>query len=259
MVALPVVGSAQPADPEPSDAAPPAADGAVADDAPDDAAPGDEAAPAPGGLEPPAGPAPGSTGSTSESALDRFGGASRYDLKLRELEEKVIALKEKIFRTKTRLLLLKERVLNDVIAEAKAVIYHVNEMGSGFTLEQVLYYLDGEKIYFQDDSTGVLSDSETIEIYNGNVLPGNHVLQVEMVYRGDSALFAYLKDYRFRLRANFTFYATKGKITSVSAVGYKKGDITYDLTQRPSITFRVSQVSYTKDRLTDVPGAEKEE
>jgi hypothetical protein len=172
-----------------------------------------------------------------------------YDHKLRELEEKVVGLKERIYKTKTRLLLLKERILNDVIAEAKAIIVHADEMGPSFKLQRVIYHLDGDKIYYQDDHSGNLDQKDRFEIYSANVLPGNHVLSVEMTYRGDSSVFTYLRDYVFKLRANFTFYATKGKITRVQSVGYKKGDITWDLTKRPSITFRVRQTSYTKDAI----------
>lgn len=171
-----------------------------------------------------------------------------HDYKLRELEEKVVNLKEKVFRSKTRLLLLKERLLNDVIAEAKVVIFHENDMGSSFKPVQVLYHLDGEKIYFQDDSSKILEEKSSLEIFNQNMVPGNHVLAVEMVYRGDSAVFAYLKDYLFKLRSSYTFYATKGKITTVRAIGYQKGDITYDLRERPSITFDVKQISYTAEQ-----------
>ncbi len=183
---------------------------------------------------------------TADAGVTVMPAGDAYDNKLRELEEKVIGLKEKVFRSKTRLLLLKERILNDVIAEAKVVIFHDNDMGASLVPVQVLYHLDGEKIYFQDDSSDILEEQDSIEIFNQNLVPGNHVLAVEMVYRGDSSVFAYLKDYLFKLRANYTFYATKGKITTVRAIGYQRGDITYDLRERPSITFDVKQVSYTK-------------
>jgi hypothetical protein len=175
--------------------------------------------------------------------------SSQYDHKLRELEEKVVGLKERIYKTKTRLLLLKERILNDVIAEAKAIVVHSDEMGPSFKLQRVIYHLDGDKVYYQDENSGNLEGKERFEVYSANVLPGNHVLSVEMTYRGDSSVFTYMKDYVFRLRANFTFYATKGKITRVESVGYKKGDITWELTKRPSITFRVRQTSYSKDAI----------
>ncbi|MCA9515794.1 MAG: dihydrolipoamide acetyltransferase [Myxococcales bacterium] len=190
---------------------------------------------------------PAPTGGPTAGAGVGTVGAELHDAKLRELEEQVIGLKEKVFRSKTRLLLLKERILNDVIAEAKVVIFHENDMGASFKPVQVLYHLDGEKIYFQDDTSRVLDDQDSIEIFNQNLVPGNHVLAVEMIYRGDSAIFPYLKDYLFKLRANYTFFATKGKITTVRAIGYQRGDITYDLRERPSIQFDVKQVSYTNE------------
>lgn len=200
---------------------------------------------------PAADPSPGTT--TAPSSPAPVG--ESYDLKLRELEERVVGLKERIFRTKTRLLLLKERILNDVIAEAKAVLLHVNDMGTSFQPMQVIYHLDGEKIFFQDNMTGSLSSDAPIEIYAGNVMPGNHVMSVEMLYRGNSSVFVYLKDYIIRLRANYTFYATKGKITQVRSIGYLKGDATYDLTERPSIKFAVQQVSYIREELGQSPPA----
>lgn len=213
-----------------------------------------------GGAEPTAAPAAGPEG----EAAPTMPGADmmppptadeQYDLKIRELEERVVNLKEKIFRTKTRLLLLKERILNDVIAEAKLVVLHANDMGDSFRPVQVYYRLDGEDLKLLDNATGLLDTSEPIEIMNGNVAPGNHNLTVEMVYRGDSGVFTYLKDYLFKLRANYTFYATKGKVTTVRSIGFLKGDITYDLTDRPSIKFNVSQASYTKDITAEESGS----
>ena len=176
-------------------------------------------------------------------------GTRAYDHKLRALEERVVNLKEKIFRTKTRLLLLKERILNDVIAEARLVVNHLDDMGGSFKPVQVYYRLDGEDLKLLDNATGALNTDEPVEIFSGNVAPGNHNLQVEMVYRGDSSVFTYMNDYVFKLRANYTFYATKGKVTTVTSKGYLKGDITYDITDRPSITFSVGQRSYTKETL----------
>ena len=174
--------------------------------------------------------------------------SEQYDSQLRELEEKVVTLKEKIFRSKTRLLLLKERILNDVIAEAKVVIQHVDDMGSSFKPVKVHYRLDGESLRMIDNTNGSLDTDEPVEIFTGNVGPGNHSLTVEMVYRGDSMIFTYLRDYLFKLRASYTFYATKGKITTIQSIGFLKGDITYNLTDCPSIKFQVNQTSYRKEQ-----------
>jgi hypothetical protein len=208
------------------------------------------AAPAAAPATPAASPAAAAPKSTApKNKAVKSAASSQYDNKLRELEEKVVGLKERIYKTKTRLLLLKERILNDVIAEAKAIVVHSDEMGPSFKLQRVIYHLDGDKVYYQDENSGKLEGKDRFEVYSANVLPGNHILSVEMTYRGDSSVFTYMKDYVFRLRANFTFYATKGKITRVESVGYKKGDITWELTKRPSITFRVRQTSYSKEAI----------
>ena len=172
-----------------------------------------------------------------------------YDMKLRELEEKVVGLKEKIFKSRTRLLLLREQILHNVIAEARSVIIHRNEMGSAFTLEQVLYYLDNDKIYYQDNRDGVLDEKKEFEIFNGNVLPGNHMISVELVYRGNGTLFSYIDGYLFKIRSNYTFYASKGRITRVKVVGYERGGITTDLEQKPYVRYEVQQFRYSRENL----------
>lgn len=176
-------------------------------------------------------------------------GEEDYDARLRDLEEKVVGLKEKVYKTKSRLVLLREQILHNVIAEAKAVVVHRNEMGGDFTLEQVLYFLDGKKIYFQDNRGGTLDSRKDFEIFNGNVLPGNHMISVELVYRGSGGMFSYVDGYLFKIKSNYTFYATKGRITKVAVVGYEKGDITTDLQDKPYVKYEVQQFQYSKENL----------
>ena len=172
-----------------------------------------------------------------------------YDMKLRELEERVVGLKEKVFKSKTRLLLLREQILHNIIAEARAVLVHKNDMSSSFTLEQVLYSLDNDKIYFKDNKDGSLDKSREFEIFNGNVLPGNHALTVELVYRGNGSLFSYIDGYRFKIRSTYTFYAAKGRITRIKIIGYEKGGMTTDLEQKPYLRYDVRQFRYSRENL----------
>jgi len=165
-----------------------------------------------------------------------------------------VGIKEKIFQTKTRLLLLKEQILDNVIQESRAVLRHKNEMGSFFELRKVLYYLDGKKIYYQDNSNGLLQKRPEFEIYNGSIIPGNHSLTVELTYRGRSDLFSYLKGYVFKLRSAYTFYAAKGRITQVSVIGYERGGIGTDLEDKPYIKYEVKQV---QNRAKTAPAAAK--
>jgi hypothetical protein len=233
-------GPAAPADPAtPAPATPPAPADAPAAAAPAAAAP--------------AGAAPAADEDTSSTPMPRSGDA-QYEGRLREIEERVVGIKERIFQTKTRLLLLKEQILDNVIAESRAVLRHKNEMGSFFVLESVLYYLDGKKIYYQDNANGLLQKRNEFEIYNGSIIPGNHTLNVELVYRGASNVFTYLKGYVFKLKASYTFYAAKGRVTEVSIVGFERGGIGTDLEDKPYINFEVNQV---QNRAKTKPAAAK--
>mgnify|MGYP006902796007 CR=1 FL=1 len=197
-------------------------------------APAPTAAPAAAPAAKPAAPA-----AKPKAAVARSGDAE-YEARLRSIEEKVVGIKERIFQTKTRLLLLKEQILDNVIAESRAVLVHKNEMGSFFELQSVLYYLDGKKIYYQDNSNGLLEKRREFEIYNGSIIPGNHALTVELVYRGNSALFSYLKGYVFKLKSSYTFYAAKGRVTQVDVVGFERGGVGTDLEDKPYIKYDVS-------------------
>jgi hypothetical protein len=165
-------------------------------------------------------------------------GAEAYDQKITVLERRVNDLKEKVFRSKTRLAILKESVLSSTIAGAEAQIVHRNEMGGGFRLEKVAYSLDGTPIRTLVDKEGDLDGREEIEILSGPIVPGNHTLTVSMVYRGNGyGIFTYLRGYVFNLRSSHTFRAEEGKLVRVKAVGYEKGGIATDLKDRPDIKF----------------------
>jgi hypothetical protein len=233
-------------EPAPAPAAPAAAAPAAAPAAAAPAAPA-AAAPAAPAAEKPAEPA---------GVVVPRAGEAQYEERLRSIEEKVIGIKERIFQTKTRLLLLKEQILDNVVAESRAVLVHKNEMGSFFELQSVLYYLDGKRIYYQDNSNGLLEKRREFEIYNGTIVPGNHALTVELVYQGNSALFSYLKGYVFRLKSSYTFYAAKGRVTSVNIVGFERGGVDTDLEDKPYIKYEVKQIqnkSETKKASAEAP------
>ena len=165
-----------------------------------------------------------------------------FNTRVKTLEEQVVDLKEKIFRTKARLLLLQETVLGgDLSSGARAVIFHRNEMGAQFILESVAYALDGAPIYTKVDAGGDLDKREEFEIFNGRIVPGNHQIAVRMVYRGSGfGIFSYLEGYKFKLQSNQTFNAEASKITTVKVVGYEKGGITSDIKDRPGIRYDIS-------------------
>jgi len=165
----------------------------------------------------------------------------QVDLKVKTLEERVNDLKEKIFRTKARLMNLQEMVIGgDITAGAKAVLFHRNEMGSSFVLESAAYALDGAPIYTKVDQEGDLDKREEFEIFNGRIVPGNHQVSVKLVYRGHGyGVFSYLEGYKFKVQSSYTFNAEAGKVTNIKVVGFEKGGFTADLKDRPAVRYDV--------------------
>ena len=101
----------------------------------------------------------------------------------------------------------------------------------------------------KEQSGAIYLSTTRFEIFNGNVLPGNHTVNVELVYRGNGTLFSYIDGYLFKIRSNYTFFASKGRITKIKVVGYEKGGITTDLEQKPYVRYEVQQHRYSRENL----------
>jgi hypothetical protein len=161
------------------------------------------------------------------------------DPKVRTLEERVSDLKEKGLRTKTRRLDLQE-IGGDLTTGTKAVLIHRNEMGSSFYLESVTYALDGASLYTKADVEGDLDKRDEFEIFNGRIVPGNHQLVVQMVFRGRGfGPFSYLKDYQFKTRSAHTIDAEPGKVITLKVISYEKGGFTSEFKDRPAIKYEL--------------------
>jgi hypothetical protein len=163
-----------------------------------------------------------------------------YHLRLQELEDRVNDLKEEIFRSKSRLVLLRERILRSAIGGSQALIRHVNDMSATFALHQVIYSLDGHQIFASSDDGGSLSDRDAIEIYNGAILPGPHNISVEMVFIGSGfGVFSYVEGYRFRVRSSYAFTAEDGKVANLDVVAYEQGGVNQPIEERPDIRYEL--------------------
>lgn len=161
-----------------------------------------------------------------------------YTVRLRDLEDRVNRLKEQIFRSKARLSLLAETVLDRKIAGAKAVIVFRNEMGGSFKLTKATFLLDGGPIFNKTDEEGSLSEREVIDLFDGPVMPGDHTLSVVLHYRGHGyGIFSYLKGYSFKVRSSRTFTVGEGNAIKLEVVGFEKGGVTTPLEERPAVRY----------------------
>ena len=164
--------------------------------------------------------------------------AGTYAVRLRDLEQRINELKEQIFRSKARLSLLAETVLEGVVGGGQAVIIHENRMSQSYKLVRVVYALDGAPIFTKADEEGSLGDQEEFEVYNGSIVPGEHTVTVNLEYRGHGyGVFAYLKGYRFKVRSTYTFAVPEGRVSTLHVVGYEKGGPTTPLEERPAVRY----------------------
>ncbi|MDC0714309.1 dihydrolipoamide acetyltransferase [Stigmatella sp. ncwal1] len=251
--------TAAPAEPSPpASASPsPAAVGAPASEpssptaarAPASEPPSSEAASAPAPATPPAStsaPEPTATSTAVPAAaavtpVSAQTAEEAFNTRVKTLEEQVVDLKEKIYRSKARLLLLQETVLaGDISSGARTVIRHKTDMGSSFVLDSVSYALDGAPIFTRVNEEGELDPSEGVEIFNGRIIPGQHQVSVRLTYRGNGyGVFSYLDGYKFKVQSSYTFSADAGKVTTLTVVGFEKGGFTTDLKDRPAVRYDI--------------------
>jgi len=225
---------------------------AYAQPAPVPATPGDETPAALGDGETPATPGDGETPAVSGDAVPTTEGVPSAEatpavatdipvnLRLRRLEQRVQALKERAWRAKARVGMLKEAVLGGGVG-ARAGIRHVNKMGNSYRLIKLVYALDGAQIFARNDASGALHDEKDFDILTGPIAPGSHTISVLAIYRGHGyGVFKYLKKYKFTVRSSHTFTASEGKGTDIKVVAFERGGVTTPLEKRPAFDFKVN-------------------
>ena len=162
----------------------------------------------------------------------------QYVVRLRDLEQRINELKEEIFRSKARLSLLAESVLQNVVGGARAMIHHQNEMGNSFRLMRSVYALDGAPILTRADEEGSHADLHEFPVYNGQIGAGDHTLTVNLEYQGNGfGIFSYVKGYTFRVRSTQSFSVPDGKAIEIRVVGYEKGGPTTPPEERPAVRY----------------------
>ncbi len=209
-------------------------------------------------LTPPPGPEKSSASSDQAAPPTPSTADEAFTTRVKTLEEQVTDLKEKIFRTKARLLLLQETVLGgDLTVGARAVLLHRNEMGASFAIESVAYALDGAPIFTKVDTNGDLQNRQEFEIFSGRIVAGQHQIAAKVVYRGHGyGVFSYLEGYKFKVQSSYTFNAEAAKVTTVKIVGFEKGGFTSDLKDRPAIRYDIAVTKDTGKKPESAPKAQ---
>jgi len=168
-------------------------------------------------------------------------------VRMRRLEQKTQALKERAWQLKARVQMLKEQMIGGGVG-AQSLIAHANDMGSSFRLIKLIYTLDGTQVFVRTDETADnLYKTKSFDIFSGPIAPGNHTLAIVATYRGHGyGVFEYLSKYTFTARGNQSFIAGEGKLSKIDCRGHEKGGPTTPLEKRPAVDCKVTQVSPEK-------------
>lgn len=168
----------------------------------------------------------------------------QFVVRLRDLEQRINELKEEIFRSKARLSLLAESILQNVIGGARAIIQHENQMGALYRLVRAVYSLDGAPILTRTDDNGSLAEQREFPVYNGQIGAGDHSLTVNLEYQGNGyGIFSYVKGYQFRVRSTHSFSVPEGKAIQIRVIGYEQGGPLTPHAERTAIRFQPRIVS----------------
>ena len=183
----------------------------------------------------PAGEAAAPTEPTAEAgALD----GETYQVRLRDLEQRVDELKEQIRRSHTRLSLLSDTILAGSSGGGRAEIQFNNELSGAWHVVEAVFVLDGAVQYKKTDDTGVLAKQDTIPIFSGSVPTGDHTLQVMLKLRGHGfGVFSYLRGIEATVRSSHSFTLSDGKVLELKATAWEKGGPTTPVEQQPDVRF----------------------
>lgn len=163
------------------------------------------------------------------------------DAQLASLEDRLSEIKEKVFQSKAGLKQLLDQLRMGSVSLISFSILHTQEVGATFRLEALKYTLDGFVIY-----DGVTDDEKNLDklrktsVYRGRLLPGEHQLIVDLVFRGKGyGVFSYLDHYLFKVKSRYFFTVQEGDLRSLHVISYDEGSFLTNLKDRLKVRFEV--------------------
>lgn len=171
---------------------------------------------------------------------EQFASEADVARELLTVEEEVKRLKERVFRSKATLQLLKELVIEGATLGSRIAVWHVNRMGPAYTLESMDYYLDGKSIFRRVDPSGALDDLREVKVHEQTVPPGSHVVEVNYLIRGSGyGVFSYLRSYSFKLQSNYEVDVDDGNLVNLRVISDERSGLSRSFTDRLYVEYEV--------------------
>jgi|JI10StandDraft_1071094.scaffolds.fasta_scaffold476379_2 hypothetical protein len=159
---------------------------------------------------------------------------------LKTVEEAVHALKERVFRSKATLQLLSELVVEAAALEARLSLWHVDDLGAGYEITGIRYFLDGRSVYEWSAESGTPAPPRELEIRSHSAEVGPHTLQVAMDVRGGGGkVFNYVEDYAVTVQSSYQFDVESGRQTLLLVHATRKGGVKKAFLERPTLEYEI--------------------
>ena len=180
------------------------------------------------------------------------------DKQLREVSTSVDTLKEDTFTTKSRLLLLREEVLQRSMNGSRLQIRHKNAMGGQYEMVQIYYAIDHEQIFARHETDGSLNKIDDEILYDSLLVPGAHQLTVLYVYKGKPwGVFRYMTDYTFKVESGYDFVVDEGKAAELIVTASESGNFFTAYEERPSVSYDYKQYDLASAITSEMDAAEQ--
>jgi hypothetical protein len=177
-----------------------------------------------------------------------------YDVEIQELETKVDDLKEKVFQSKSRVVLLKETVLGGNLSGSRAMIVHSNEIGGNFRLRRAMFSLDGNRIFDESGQNEKL-EREKFKVYDGNIGSGSHNVSILLEYQGSGyGVFNYMKAYEMKITSSCQFEAEPGKATVLRVAAVKNGGAVEEAMKNADVRCKIETTDISQQEVQSDSG-----
>ena len=196
--------------------------------------PAEEAGDAPSEATPPA-EAPPEVGDTDTEVEIEKMSPERVEAYEKDLEK----LRERIFKSKSRLMQLYEQLKIGSVSIVGISVLHTHQVGSTFKLEEITYTLDGFEVFHAVNSKeDPLEKMVETPVYEGSLLPGDHLIVVDMVFRGKGyGIFSYLNQYLFKVKSRYSFNVVEGDVLTLKVTSFDEGSFLTPLKNRLRVKF----------------------
>jgi len=162
-----------------------------------------------------------------------------FNKQLMDVENEVNDLKERFFKSKATLRLLKESIVQGAVQDARAKIWIRNNLGDSYKIEGSIQCTI-DNVDFPTSTEGNISSQKEYSIIDKEISPGKHFVEIKVNLRGNGrGLFSYINNYSFTVKRKGMFTAEQGDECQLIVNLYEKKGFAVSFLDKPQISFEV--------------------